>query len=126
MPNPRHALLATTAAVVTLALALTALLARSSPSLACMSRRSGAEPGEAADPQVHVQSASTTDTVLSCSLPPSRAEPRGRVPEGREGGTEEALAPPACLASTPPCLVPSLSRVRSRGGGCPEGAGGER
>ena len=35
MPNPRHALLAATTVVVALAIALTALLARSSPSLAC-------------------------------------------------------------------------------------------
>jgi O-antigen/teichoic acid export membrane protein len=54
------------------------------------------EPGDA--------SSAAPDPTLPGSVPPSRAEPRGRVAEGREGGTSDALD--ASLDPPPPSFTP--------------------
>jgi hypothetical protein len=56
----------------------------------------------------------------------SRAQPRGRVAEGREGGTEQAVARPCTTPYPPTCpLTPSPACGLSRHSGAKPGAAGE-
>ena len=80
------------------------------------------------EPAGHLPSATTeqpspTPTMPS-SAPPSRAQPRGRVAEGREGGTEQALAEPNLMPYPPACsLTPSPACEAAGEGGRRPGGG---
>ncbi|GEM_PF-341692 len=96
------------------------------PSPACAAAgEGGRRPGGG-----HLSSAATDlpsgIPAMPSSAPPSRARPRGRVAEGREGGTEQAVARPSITPYPPTCpLTPSPACGLSRHSGAKPGAAGE-
>jgi hypothetical protein len=87
------------------------------PSLACMSRRSAAKPRGGG------HFAPTSELTLP-SLPRVLL-PRGRVPEGREGGTSLSPTQQPQPSQSPCPLTPSLACMSRRSGAKPGEAAGE-